>query len=154
MTARMSAMVGVALIAICASAPTMARDEDAIPTMDERVEDVEEIEIVEEITAVNEIGPMRRPSGIPGLLGQMHPAVVHLPIGGFMLVVLIELGAFFLNRPCWKDWGFLTHILTLFSFAPAVVTGLLKASYLPEDPDLHALMTTHRNLMFVTILFF
>lgn len=78
--------------------------------------------------------------------GRFHPALVHMPIGWFVLTLLLELLALALRRNDFSTAAFATHGLTLAAAVPAIASGLLLYSY---GPDGDADIERHRNLMFI-----
>ncbi len=116
---------------------------------------VNEYEIVEEIEEIDEIEVVvsKKAIGFWEILGRLHPAVVHIPIGWLMMVVIIDLVALLLGRDEWASWGLYALIGTVLSFAPAIFTGFLNASSIAPDSPSFSLMETHRNLnLLVSIL--
>jgi uncharacterized membrane protein len=103
---------------------------------------IEEIEEIEEITVVNP----EKSLGLLEILGRFHPAVVHIPIGWLMMVVIIDLVTFAIGWKDWQQWGIYALAGTVLSFFPAIFTGFLNASSLPHDSPILSLMETHRNL--------
>jgi uncharacterized membrane protein len=106
--------------------------------------DVEE-EIIEELEEITVVVP-EKAIGFWEILGRLHPAVVHFPIGWLMMVVIIDMVAFILGKDEWASWGLYVLIGTVLSFAPAIFTGFLNASSLSPDSPSLSLMETHRNL--------
>lgn len=100
------------------------------------------IEEVQEVTAVETAA---RPAGLD-LLGRMHPALVHFPIGWLVLLVLAEAAARFAGREEWGKVGLPLLVLVCLSFIPAALTGLLRAASMGNDPEFRALMVPHRNM--------
>lgn len=80
------------------------------------------------------------------LFGKLHPVVVHFPIAWLALWLMLE-ASLRLRRG--QDLGSVRAVLaglTVVSFAPALVTGWVRAmSVGAEDPAVLA----HRNLVFV-----
>lgn len=106
--------------------------------------DIEE-EIIEEIEEIEVVVP-EKAIGFWEILGRLHPAVVHIPIGWLMMVVIIDMVAFVLGKDEWARLGLYALIGTVLSFFPAIITGLLIASSIPSDSPSLSLMETHRNL--------
>ncbi len=101
-----------------------------------------QIEDVQEVTPVETAAP---PSGA-GLLGRMHPALVHFPIGWVFLLLIVETAALITRRDELAKPGFLLLVLACLSFIPAATTGFLRASSIGNDPEFRALMVPHRNM--------
>ena len=83
-------------------------------------------------------------------LAHLHPAAVHFPVAWSLLWLLAEVaGAFGLGglaaaaRPL--AW------LTVASFVPAVVSGLLHVDELPQDPESLHPAILHRNIMYAAL---
>ncbi len=129
----------------------------------EKIEDIEEIKTVEEMKGQEQKNsailqnptdteePNKEQVSLLEFFGRLHPAMVHFPIAWFMLLLLIEMGTYVL--PLIKDIkiGFITLLLSIISFIPAIATGLANASHLSsEDESLIQMMTQHRNFMFIT----
>ncbi len=113
----------------------------------DRGQSIEEIEELEDI----EIVEPQQPPGFLEILGRFHPAVVHIPIGWLMMVVIIDLVTFVVGREDWAEWGFYALGGTVLSFFPAILTGFLKASTLATDSPIFSLMETHRNLNMLVV---
>jgi|GEM_PF-863393 len=115
----------------------------------EQVEEIIEIEDIEEIEEITpgDAGEFEAVS-VPELLGRLHPAIVHLPIGWLMMVFIIDAVTFVLKKANWEQWGFYALAGTVLSFVPAMTTGFLNADYqLAASADRLELITTHRNLI-------
>jgi len=108
----------------------------------EEVEEVEVIEAIEEVTPVATTGPSPTRAA-----GRLHPAASHLPLGGLVAVLLLELLA--LARPRLRGGRFdlLLLALALAGALPTVTTGLLRASELSAAGGGSPALPTHRNLM-------
>lgn len=87
--------------------------------------------------------------GLLDVLGRLHVAVVHLPIGWVAMVVLLDLLAFGLRRRELEPAGLWALGATLLSFVPAIATGLLREDTVSQAPAVHALIETHETLVFV-----
>ena len=112
------------------------------------VDGAEEIEIIEELSEVEEIVPQTtEPPGAWEVMGRLHPAAVHIPIGWILMLLIVELGIMVLRKREWEKWSTIVLVLTLISLVPAVSSGLIRASDYP--PDESGLLALHRNLMFV-----
>jgi len=104
-------------------------------------DEIDEVEEVEEVEAV-ETGTR---STIP-LLGRLHTACVHFPIAWVFLLLLVESATLLSRRGELSSVGLPLLALACLSFVPAGVTGFLRASAIGDDPDLRALMLSHRNM--------
>jgi uncharacterized membrane protein len=108
-------------------------------------DDIEEIEEIEEIVPVES----RPTDDFPGMVGKLHPAVVHVPIGWLLMLLVFDLMGVGLGRQEWNRFGVLILAGTLLSMIPGVVTGLLRASDLDLAGRGLELMQQHRLLIFV-----
>lgn len=109
--------------------------------------DVEEVEAVE----VHEMAHGGRPEGVLDLVGRLHPAIVHLPIGWMYLVLLADLVAFLGGREAWRSFGLWTLAVTIAASLLAATTGLIRADFMSRDPELARAILSHRNLMLSSI---
>ncbi len=82
-------------------------------------------------------------------LSRMHPAVVHLPIAWVILLFLTDAAALLGGRRELSAAGQYLGAATLLSFVPGIVTGLLRFSYLPQEPGAVEPALFHRNIMYV-----
>jgi len=127
------------LTVICGLFILSSQDSALFVSAGAELEDIEEIEEIEEVTE----------AGTPGFLeylGRMHPALVHFPIGWLIMLVLIDLGAFVLRLESFEKWGLYVLIGSVLSFVPAIITGLLNASYLQDNASTLTTLAWHRNL--------
>ena len=86
------------------------------------------------------------PLTLLALVGRLHPAAVHLPIGAHVLLMLHESAAYcgikgFRGSATWLIFA------TLLSYMPAVATGWVRAGEFDSE-SLNAIMV-HRNFMFI-----
>jgi uncharacterized membrane protein len=102
----------------------------------------EEVQEVQEVSAVE----VQTQKGWTDLVGRMHPAVVHFPIGWMVLLLAVEGVAFLTGNAEWSRAGFVLLAAAAASFVPAAVTGFLRASAMGSDPEFVATMVLHRNL--------
>lgn len=111
-------------------------------------EDIEELQASE----VTDVTPMAagEDEGAAHLLGRLHPLTVHLPIGWFILLVLVDLGAFAFRRRGWERVGLPLLVGVVASFLPAMATGLLRYYTQTEGTPSEALAEAHRNLILAT----
>ena len=105
---------------------------------------VEEIEIVD---AGDDVPAGPGPAGFWDFVGRLHHGVVHLPIGWLLLMVLLDIAAFGFNRRAAEDVGLWTLGLTVLSFVPGIVTGMLRAAHLREAPEIAVLVGQHQAIM-------
>ena len=86
--------------------------------------------------------------GVLGLIGRLHPSLVHFPIAWLLLVLLVDAGTFFFSRRTWEKAGLLLLSAAAVSFVPAIATGLIRHSTHGEtDQESLALILLDRNLM-------
>lgn len=147
MRATLLIFVGIAL----GLAPALLDGARAVasPGEVEEVEEIEEIEVVAPAPSPTAAAP-DAPPGLLDIVGRLHAAVVHVPIGWLLMVLLVDLGALFLRREGWHEVGLLALVATVASFAPAIASGLLRAGQLPAGSPMAALVDVHRTLVFVT----
>ncbi|HET6347369.1 MAG TPA: DUF2231 domain-containing protein [Myxococcota bacterium] len=113
-------------------------------------EDVEQVEAVEpaEPEGEGKDAEDKKEGGFFEMVGHLHPAVVHMPIGWLVLLLLLDLAAFLLNRPELLPVGPWVGLGVVLSFIPAAITGLLRFDGLPQDPEAAAPALLHRNVMY------
>jgi uncharacterized membrane protein len=143
--------------------PLLAAGLLCAPALAQEVVEIEEAEEVEEVTPTPAAtGTAAAPSGVaapaptpapaPGspttldYIGRLHPALVHLPIGFLVLVLLLDLLALAAGREGLGPCGLGGLALAVLAAIPAVVTGLIRAAYLPTDAQTVAQIASHRNL--------
>lgn len=111
----------------------------------EDVEDVEAVEIVEEIEALP--GEESNDFGLLQIVGRNHPALVHIPIGFVLAVVLIELLTLLFPRIDPGRSGFILSLATVVSFLPAIISGWLRSLELFATVEAPMIFLEHRNMM-------
>jgi uncharacterized membrane protein len=113
---------------------------------EEPVEVVEEVEVVEAVEVVD-TGGDGAGFTFQQLIGRNHPALVHLPIGLLMGVLLLELLAlFFPSLPLGRS-PMVLSLAALASFFPAAVSGFVRSSELFANTEAPSMFFEHRNLM-------
>ena len=124
----------VLILLVCApwSAPPAAAS--AGPTASEEIEEVAEVQVAQ------------KTPGAWQVLGRMHPAVVHFPIGWLALTFLLDLLAWAFRKADLQKASFHALGATLLSFPPAAISGYLRADELTGASAMPALMAWHRNL--------
>lgn len=90
------------------------------------------------------------PQGLGDFLGRLHHAVVHLPIGWLVFVVLLDVAAFGFRRRAAEELGLWALGLTLLAFLPAIVTGLLRAGHVSGSAEIQLLIGQHQAMIFIT----
>jgi len=124
----------------------------------EELEEIEEVETIEEVdvvpaggggagTAAGGEGAGEKRLGFAETAARMHPALVHLPIGWLLLLLLVDLVGVGLAREPFRAVGPWIGVLTVLAFVPAAATGLLRQSFPPYDRVADPLLVTHRTLM-------
>jgi len=103
---------------------------------------VDEVQELQEVAAVD---ASSSPS-VPTLLGRMHPALVHFPIGWVFLLLIVEALEVWSGREDLSRAGLLILALACLSFVPAAITGFLRAASMPDDSESRALLLLHRNI--------
>lgn len=116
--------------------------------VDEGPEAVEaEIEIVD-VGDTEPAGP--GPSGLGDFLGRLHHGVVHLPIGWLVFILLLDIAAFGFRRSAAEDVGLWALGLTVLSFVPGIVTGMLRANHVADTGEIAVLVGQHQAMIFIT----
>ncbi|MBI5508811.1 MAG: DUF2231 domain-containing protein [Deltaproteobacteria bacterium] len=109
---------------------------------------IEDLDAIEDVTAA--VAPVRPADlTLPQLFGRMHPALVHMPIGWIVLLLLFELAVIAARRRDLEPAGLYLALAALASTVPAIVSGLLRAGELPADLATQAQILRHRNVMLV-----
>jgi len=121
----------------------------AAPAVDD-VEDVEDAAVVERAPATAVTAIDGGNGGWRDVVGRFHTAVVHLPIGWLLMVLLLDALAFGLGRNELEAAGLWALGGALLSFVPAIATGLLRQDFVSQAPGVRALVETHETLIFVT----
>lgn len=120
----------------------------------EEVGEIEEVEEIGEIETVDDLvvepGAAQKELTIIEAAGRMHPALVHLPIAWLTLLLLVDLVGLGLRREPFRVVGIWLAGLTVLSFIPAAVTGLIRYGYPPYEGVTEGMVFVHRNLMFAT----
>lgn len=148
----LAAVVLAGLLGLVMAGPLVAQtgqaSEAAASTVPEApapaVEEIEIIDTGDDAPA----GP--GPAGFWDFVGRLHHGVVHLPIGWLLLMVLLDIAAFGFNRRAAEDVGLWTLGLTVLSFVPGIVTGMLRAAHLREAPEIAVLVGQHQAMIFIT----
>jgi uncharacterized membrane protein len=108
------------------------------------------VEGIEEVTEVTEVPAVKTPGQVASafkVIGRIHSALVHVPIGWLTLLLLLDLATFLLKRADFERVGVYVLIGTVLSFFPAIAAGFLRMDELTGDVNVPALMTLHRNLI-------
>ncbi len=105
-----------------------------------------DFEIVEELEFLEEDETVNTSLSLTALLGRLHPAVVHFPIGWLVLLLIMDSAALVLRKTTLVRWGPFLLGGTVLSMLPAIATGLLRYSAYSQ-PD--SLALDHRNLIFI-----
>ena len=114
------------------------------------VDDVEDVEAVEVAPSPAAAAIDGKRGGWQDVVGRFHNAVVHVPIGWLMMVLMLDVLAFAFRRKDLEVAGLWALGGTLVSFVPGILTGLLREDFVSQAPDVHALVDTHETLIFVT----
>ena len=122
------------ILLVCApwSSPPAAASSG--PSASEEIEEVVEVKVAQQIPGAWQV------------LGRMHPAVVHFPIGWLALTFLLDLLAWAFRKADLQKASFHALGATLLSFPPAAIAGYLRADELTGGRALPTLMAWHRNL--------
>jgi uncharacterized membrane protein len=81
------------------------------------------------------------------IIGRNHPALVHIPIGMLVGLLLVELLSIIRPGLDTGKAGLVLSASTALSFVPAAVSGLLRTQELFADREPSPLLIEHRNLM-------
>lgn len=81
-------------------------------------------------------------------VSNIHPIIVHFPIGLLIISTLFFIAGHFIkpNNELIITGKWTLIMGSLFALL-AVITGLLAASTLPHDEEIHHAMTIHRNIL-------
>jgi uncharacterized membrane protein len=139
----------VAILLACLVLPVAARADTGAPAAGaakspaaEEVVEVEDVEVeVVDAAPGAAAGPR---GGTADLLGRLHVAIVHLPIGWVLMSLLLELLA--LRRRELAPAGAWVLAGAVVSFVPGCVTGLLREGFVSPAPAVRALVQTHETL--------
>ena len=133
----------LAVLLALAVAPAVAQE-----AQENGTEEIEELDSFEDFEIVEtDLSP-----GPAELVGRMHPAMVHFPIGWITLVLLLDLLTLVFVRRELEPAGLWALALGLLAFVPAVATGLLRAGYTTVSAGIYHPVETHRNLAFLVLL--
>jgi len=80
-----------------------------------------------------------------------HPIVVHLPLVGLILAVLLDGLSVWTRHPGWRGAATVLWWAGLVGAAAAVATGLLAFGRVDHSDTAHELMTRHRNLAYLSL---
>jgi uncharacterized membrane protein len=114
------------------------------------VEEIEDVQAVEVVQTPARAGGDAVRGGWADIAGRFHNAVVHLPIGWLLMVLLLDVLAFVLRRKELESAGLWVLGGALLSFVPGVATGLLREDFVAQTSEVQKLITTHATLIFVT----
>jgi uncharacterized membrane protein len=106
-----------------------------------------DIEIVDAGDAES-VGP--GPNGLGDFVGRLHHGVVHLPIGWLVFILLLDIAAFGFRRSAAEEVGLWALALTVLSFIPGLVTGMLRADHVADTGDVAVLVGQHQAMIFIT----
>jgi uncharacterized membrane protein len=133
--------LGVLTLMLCGAAGAAV----AASRMAPAPEQVEELGEVSVVTTSAE----GKPTSSWDLLGRLHPALVHFPIGWLMLLLVVDVVGLCLRRVDWQKWGYFALIGTALSLVPTAVTGFLRAAFVTGDPSFGRALVIHRTLNLV-----
>lgn len=117
----------------------------------DNVETVDVVEIVDGVipaVAPSKNDTQNEPSSLK-VLGRLHPAFVHLPLGLLIALLLFELLR--IKDTSHSRYGAVLWLITPAAFLPAIVSGLIRATELVQlgaSPSVSA----HRNWMLASLL--
>jgi uncharacterized membrane protein len=129
------------------TAPPAAAAVETAPAASTEGEVIEDIGAVQDVTATAS-QPKASDLTLLQIIGRMHPAAVHLPIGWILLLTLWELFVVLTRQRELESVGLYLGVGAALSTVPAIATGLLRAGQLPEDPATLDAIHDHRNIMF------
>jgi len=115
---------------------------------DGAAEEIEEFEVIDDF----EIVETEKALGFSELLGRLHPAMVHFPIGWITLLLLLELATVLLGRRELEPAGRWVLALGILGFLPALATGFLRADQFTVSAGIDSPVFLHRNLALLTLL--
>jgi len=140
MNARNAAVLGVALAILLPAGLALTRAAEPTKTPAPAAD-------VQEVDTFEAVQPPTQPVTFMTLVGRMHPALVHFPIGWLSALALIDVLTFLARRTELNTAGHLLLGASVAALVAAATTGFLRAAQLPSDPcTLHAI-ALHRNVM-------
>jgi uncharacterized membrane protein len=137
--------IGIGLLFFQCTFTCLALAQAAAPASPQPSDEAEEVTTVSEVPVL--ASSQGNSPGFFGTLGRMHPAVAHLPIGWLFFLLLIDLGAYLLDRPVFEKVGIYVLAGTVLSFIPGIVSGFLRAQELTGSAAFPPTMALHRNLI-------
>ena len=112
----------------------------------------DEVEELEEVDIADVKSENRAAQGmiatLLGKVGFFHSALVHLPIAWLLLLVMVDGLGLLLGRESYQSIGKSLLALTVFSFAPAVASGLARVEATELEGESLEAALEHRNLLF------
>ena len=90
-------------------------------------------------------------------IGRLHPAIVHFPIGIFILLIIVEFASFHPKRNTWSAAIVPMYIIGIVFSALSLLTGFLlsqEGDYLSSAVDLHKWIAIATSLLFLAYVFF
>jgi uncharacterized membrane protein len=129
----------------------------AEPGEDEAIEAVEEVDVVEAVEVVDAQvtgGAADEASfTVSRVFGRLHPALVHLPIGFLLLLLVVEVLSSFKRGGSLAACGLPMVVLTALSTIPAAISGLLRSAEMwgENGPDPPEIFTNHWMVMLAVI---
>jgi len=93
----------------------------------------DEVEELDEVDVVPADRQGAGPKSAADFIGRLHPSLVHLPIGWFFLVALVDVLGLGFRRKGWQACGLWGLVATAVIFLPAVGTGLLREDNIGAD---------------------
>ena len=142
----MARLAATTLCLIILSLSRQAHGQSPEGQKETKVGSPQEVQEIQELKEISDVTPSRSGAGGAVLIGRLHPAVVHFPIGWVFLALLIEILSLVTKKPEFSSAGFFLQCLAALSFIPAATTGWLRASAMGTNPEFLALMVPHRNL--------
>jgi uncharacterized membrane protein len=141
-----------AMVAAPSAAPASPAKAAGKAAADDPVEDVDDVEVVPPAAADPAQAAIEAErGGWQDVAGRFHNAVVHVPIGWVLMVLLLDALAFAFRRKDLETSGLWALGGALLAFAPACATGLLREDFVGQTPEVKALIETHQALIFATI---
>jgi uncharacterized membrane protein len=119
----------------------------AAAAADDDVEEVEDVAVVPAAANPAQAEADARRGGWADVIGRFHNAVVHVPIGWLLMVLVLDLLALVAGRRELEAAGLWALGGTLASFVPGIATGLLREDFVAQTPDVQGLVGTHQALI-------
>jgi uncharacterized membrane protein len=142
------AVLALALVSLSAARPQPQHElSEPNPALKDAAARPQVPQLVETFETVQPVVP---PVTLLTLIGRLHPAMVHFPIGWLIALVLVDTLTFVVGRKELWPAGQVLLGVTVLSFIAAGATGFLRANQLPADAATQHAIADHRNVMLLS----